>query len=112
MNVYDQAHQLAAAIKESGEGKEMAQIVEKINGIPDVKNILKDLESKQAELQQAILGGDMSKAQSMQADLEKFSAIMAANPVVMEYLQSSMRMATMINDVQKIIMDAIPSIAK
>ena len=51
MNVYDQAHGLAQAIKASEEFKQYSAVKEKVKANPEMDKMLKDFQQKQFELQ-------------------------------------------------------------
>ena len=51
MNVYDQAHGLAQAIKASEEYKQYDQAKKKIKDNEELENMIKDFQSKQFEMQ-------------------------------------------------------------
>ena len=59
MNVYDQAHGLAQAIKSSEEFKRYDELKKKVAANQDLANMLKDFQKKQFELQaKQMMGGD------------------------------------------------------
>ena len=58
MNVYDTAHNLANAIKESQEYKDYAALKEKIDANPELSGMMKDFESKQLDLQTRQMVGE------------------------------------------------------
>ena len=51
MNVYDQAHQLATAIKESEECKQYSEVRKKLEANPELDSAVKDFMKKQFEFQ-------------------------------------------------------------
>ena len=58
MNVYDQAHQLATAIKESEECKQYNAVREKLEANQDLNEAVKDFMKKQFEFQTNQLMGN------------------------------------------------------
>ena len=51
MNVYEEAHNLARAIKESNEFKEFDRLKKEVDQDPQLSATLKDLQMKQIQLQ-------------------------------------------------------------
>lgn len=102
MNVYEESHKLAKAIKESEEYKELKNLSEKINENSDLKNMIKDFMEKQVEVQtNQMLGNKVEE--NLLAEIQKLSAIVMQDPVAAEYLQAQMRFGIMMQDVYKII---------
>lgn len=87
MNVYDQAHGLAQAIKASEEYKQYDQAKKKIKDNEELENMIKDFQSKQFEMQAKQLSGgqltpeDMAGVQQLYAILLKRSS---GRPVILE----------------------------
>ena len=102
MNVYDQAHQLATAIKESEEFKQYDQSKNKLEANPQLEEAMKDFMKKQFEIQaQQMMGEEITP--EMLANLPQLSAILMQDPTAAEYLQNQMRFSMMMSDVYKII---------
>lgn len=106
MNVYEEAHNLSRAIKESEEYKQYKAAAEKIKENEELDKMMKDFMNKQIEMQtQQMLGQEPE--QSMMESIQKLSAIVMSDPVAAEYLQCQMRFSIMIQDVYKILGDVI-----
>ncbi len=104
MNVYDQAHQLAAAIKESEECKQYNAVREKLEANQDLNEAVKDFMKKQFEFQtNQLMGNEIDQEEFMQ--LQQLSAVLMQDPLTSEYFQCQMRFSTMMSDVYKIIGD-------
>ena len=104
MNVYDQAHQLATAIKESEECKQYNAVREKLEANPELNSAVQDFMKKQFEVQTAqLMGKEMDQEEFMQ--LQQLSAVLMADPLTSEYFQCQMRFSTMMSDVYKILGD-------
>lgn len=58
MNVYDQAHQLARAIKESEECKRFNKVKKKVEDNPELDAAIKDFMKRQFEFQAAQMMGE------------------------------------------------------
>ena len=101
MNVYDEAHSLAQAIKESEEFKQFKAQEELVNANPDLKKMIDDYQSKQMEVQAAQMMGQDTAEQI--AQLQAAAAIIMSDPTAGNYLQCQMRYAIMMQDVLQII---------
>ena len=104
MNVYDQAHQLAAAIKESEECKQYNAVREKLEANPELNSAVMDFMKKQFEFQtNQLMGKEIDQEEFMQ--LQQLSGVLMSDPLTSEYFQCQMRFSTMMSDVYKIIGD-------
>ncbi len=106
MNVYDQAHGLANAIKDSQEYKDYARLKAEIDKNTEVSNMLKDFETKQMEIQtKQMLGEEVTE--EAQKTIQDLYQIVMRDPSAAEYLQAQMRFSVMMSDVYKILGDAM-----
>ena len=67
MNVYEEAHSLERAIKESEEYKEFKRLKEKIDAEESLKKMMEDFHSKQLELQTKQMMGQEVTSEMMQS---------------------------------------------
>ncbi|MGI6765636.1 MAG: YlbF family regulator [Lentihominibacter sp.] len=104
MNVYDQAHQLARAIKESEECKRFNDVKKKVENNPELDAAIKDFMKRQFEFQAAQMMGE-EPDQEVFMQLQQLSAVLMQNPLTSEFLQNQMRFSAMMSDVYKIIGD-------
>lgn len=105
MNVYDQAHGLAKAIKESEEFKQYDQIKQQIKGNPDLDKMIKDFQSKQLEFQaKQMMGEELTP--EMMSSVQELYGIVLKDPLAAQYFQNEMRFSIMMQDVYKIIGEA------
>lgn len=104
MNVYDQAHSLAAAIKASEEFKQFDQSKKTIEANPELDAAIKDFMNKQFEIQAQQMMGQQIDAEAF-GKLQQLSAILMQDPSAAAYLQNHMRFSMMMADVYKIIAD-------
>lgn len=102
MNVYEEAHSLERAIKESEEYKEFKRLKEKIDAEESLKKMMEDFHSKQLELQTKQMMGQEVTSEMMQS-VQDLYQIIAKDPVAAEYLQAEMRFSVMMQDVYKIL---------
>lgn len=106
MNVYNEAHNLAAAIKGSEEFKQYHSLREKIDKSPELSAIVNDFQAKQLDFQMKQMMGGPDAAGAMQ-QLQELYAVMTKDPVTAEYMQAEIRFTMMMNDVYKILGDAM-----
>lgn len=105
MNVYDQAHSLATAIKASEEFKQYDRNKKVIEANPELHNAIKDFMAKQLEIQTAQMMGQAPSEESFR-QIQQLSAILMQDPTAAQYLQCQMRFSVMMADVYKIIGEA------
>ena len=106
MNVYDQAHGLAQAIKESEEFKQYDQMQKLVESDPQLSDMVKQLQDLQIRQQTMQMSGEQVSPEMMQ-DIQRISAMMMANPAAAQYMQTAMRFSLMMADVYKIIGEAV-----
>ena len=105
MNVYDQAHQLATAIKESEECKQYTDVRQKVEANSELDAAIKDFMNKQFEFQtRQMMGEELDQEEFVK--LQQLSAVLMQDPLTSEYFQCQMRFSTMMSDVYKIVGDA------
>ena len=106
MNVYDEAHSLAKAIKESNEFKEFDRIRKEVDKDKECSDMLKELTELQVQLQTTQLTGQQPD-KDVFARFQCLSAMVMTKPLAAQYLQAQMAIATMMNDVFGIVGEAI-----
>lgn len=102
MNVYDQAHGLAKAIKESEEFKQYDRLKQVVDQNESLSAMIKDFQGKQFELQAKQMMGEDMGADMMQSVQELYQIIIK-DPMAAQYMQAEMRFSLMMNDVYKIL---------
>lgn len=102
MNVYDQAHNLARAVKESEEFKQYDYLKKVIDQNEELSKMIKDFQAKQFELQAKQMMGEQMPADMMQQVQELYQIIMK-DPTAAQYMQAEMRFSLMMNDVYKLL---------
>lgn len=105
MNVYDQAHSLAQAIKASAEFKEYEKMQLEIDSKPELSNMLKDFQQKSIEIQTKQMTGE-EVGNDVLEGVQKLYQIIMQDPLAASYMQASMRFSIMIKDVYDIIGEA------
>lgn len=106
MNIYDEAHSLARAIKASDEYKNYVRIKEEVSAIPELNEMLVDFQQKQFQLQAAQFTGQEVEGDVMQQIQDLYQIIMK-DPKAMEFMQAEMMFTRVIADVYKILEDAV-----
>ncbi|MEE3362507.1 MAG: YlbF family regulator [Anaerovoracaceae bacterium] len=102
MNVYDEAHNLQTAIKESEEFRRFDAARQKLEQNPELKSMMDDFMKKQMDVQaKQVLGEEVG--QEATAAMQELMGILNQDPVAAEYLQCSMRLSIMMKDVYEII---------
>lgn len=102
MNVYDQAHGLAAAIRESEEFKQYDQLKKVVDENEELSKMIKDFQSKQFEAQAKQMMGEEA-APDMSQQIQNLYQIIMKDPMAAQYMQAEMRFSLMMNDVYKIL---------
>ena len=106
MNVYEEAHRLADAVKESNEFKEFDSLRSEIEKDESMNSMLKDFQRMQLEIQAKQLSGEKLE-QEMFSQLQNLYTMISSKPKAAEYLQAEARFSIMIKDVVEILGDVI-----
>ncbi|MCR8634627.1 MULTISPECIES: YlbF family regulator [Paenibacillus] len=111
MNMYDKAYELARALRESSELKEIKEINELIKGDADSKRMLDDFRQRQTELQQKMMSGEMPSQEEMQK-MEKLYEVINLNPSLRRLFDAERRLGVIMEDVQRIISEPLQDVMK
>lgn len=106
MAANDLAHELARTLKESDEFKQFLKSKEKV--MSDVNNhkMIREFQLRQWEIRDAqMLESEISEEK--QQELERLYSLVSINPTAREYLEAEFEVSRMVNDIQKIIGEAI-----
>ncbi len=106
MNVYEEAHKLEQAIRESEEYKQHQAAKEKIKANPELEKSINDFKTKQLSLQASQMMGQQVSQEAM-SQVQSLYAILSQDPLAAEYLQCEMRFSLMINDMYQILAKVI-----
>ena len=106
MNVYDEAHSLAKAIRESNEFKEFDRIRKEVDKDKECSDMLKELTELQVQLQTIQLSGQQPD-KDLFARFQSLGTMVMTKPLAAQYMQAQMAIATMMNDVFGIVGEAI-----
>ena len=106
MNVYEEAHNLSRAIKESEEYKQFIAMKKMVDQDPQLSAKIKEFQELQIKQQAGQLTGD-DPAQNLMAQLQEMYQLMMRDPRAVQYLQVTARFSIMMNDVFKILGDTL-----
>ncbi|RUT29520.1 YlbF family regulator [Paenibacillus zeisoli] len=106
MNIYDKAHELAQALKDSQEVQEITAAVKLIDADSDSKRMLDEFRNRQNELQQRMMSGDMPSPEEME-NMEKQFEVLSLNLNIRRLFDAERRLSVIIQDVNKIIADSL-----
>lgn len=106
MSAYDLAHQLAKALRESEEFINFIHAKEKILADEGNRKMVSNFQLKQWEIQQA-QAFHQDIAEDKQQELESLYSLLSLNPLTREYLEAEFQISRLVNDVQKIIGEAM-----
>ncbi|GAB6173478.1 YlbF family regulator [Paradesulfitobacterium aromaticivorans] len=106
MSVIDLAHQLAQALQESEEYRQFLEAKDKVRADESNYKMVKNFQLKQWEIQQAQLL-QQEVGFEKQQELEGLYSLLSISPRSREYLQAEFQISRLMNDVQKIIGEAV-----
>lgn len=106
VNVHDHAHSLARALKESPEYKAFAAAKKRLEANKGAQQMVGDFHNKQIEVQSLVLQGQKPSAAQQEA-LQKLYGVIQGSIDARDYLAAEQRLATILNDIYKIIGDAV-----
>ena len=106
MNVYDEAHSLAKAIKESNEFKEFDRMRKAVDADKETSDMLKELTELQVQMQTAQMVGQQPD-KDLFARFQSLNTMAMTKPLAVQYMQAQFALATMMNDVFGIVGEAI-----
>lgn len=102
MKIYDHAHELARALKESTEVKEISEAMKLIEADDQSKQMLDNFRLRQNEVQQKMMTGEMPAPEEMEK-MEKQFELISQNPHINKLFDAERRLSIIIQDVNKII---------
>lgn len=106
MNVHDEAHNLARAIKESTEYKEYAELKAAASQNEELAAMLNDFQAKQFEIQAKQMMGE-ELGPDMMEQIQSLYQILMRDPLASQYVQAEMRFSLLVNDVYTILGEVI-----
>ena len=109
MTVHDKAHELAKAIKNSGEYKNLAEANKTLLTDETAKKMVKDFFSRRVELEAAALSGQ-EEDQGKVEQLKKIYELINLNSKARDFLNAQMRLMQIVQDVHKILGEALADV--
>ena len=106
VNVYDQAHILARAIKNSEEYREYIKKRDIVYANERNKEMVEDFRKKAFEIQMEQLSGKEIEEEEMEK-LGKLEDVLMLNPAIKEFFTAELRFSQLVQDVNNIIAKAI-----
>lgn len=106
MNIYDKAHDLAKAIKESSEVEDIRNAMKVVEADPEAKAMLDNFRNGQLELQQRMMSGEMPPQEEMEK-MEKLFEVLNLNLGIRRLFDAERRLSVVIEDVNKIITESL-----
>ena len=106
MNVYNCAHQLAKALKESDEYIVYKNLEIKVKANPEVKVMMDDFRRRQFEVQGAQMMGQAVE-ESKLLKLQELHSILMKDGTISEFMQAEYRLTQMMADIYKILGEAV-----
>lgn len=105
-NVYDCAHELARALKESPEYKTYSELKEKVSENAELSEMLNDFQQKQFQLQaQQVLGAEPET--DMMEQVQNLYQIILRDPIAAQYLQAEFGFTRVVSDIYGILGEVI-----
>jgi cell fate (sporulation/competence/biofilm development) regulator YlbF (YheA/YmcA/DUF963 family) len=106
MAANDLAYELARTLKESDEFKQFLKSKEKVKSDVGNHKMVREFQLKQWEIREAQMS-DQEISEEKQQELERLYSLVSLNPVAREYLEAEFEVSCMVNDIQRIIGEAI-----
>ena len=105
MNPYDAAHNLAKALRESPEFREMKEAQDAVKTEKSAKDMLLDFRKEQFNMHKQQLSGT-ELSQEQKDKLEKLFEVVSMNTLIKRLLEAEYKVSVMLQDIQKIIGEA------
>ena len=104
MNIYDKANELSKSIRESKEVEDITAAMKLIESDPESKRMLDDFRTRQMEVQQRMMSGDMPNPEEME-QMEKVFEVLNLN--IRRLFDAEQRLSVIIEDINKIITESL-----
>ncbi|MBS4540033.1 YlbF family regulator [Clostridium sp. D2Q-11] len=106
MNIYDSAHNLANALKESDEYKEYIKLKEKVYSDPNSKKVFENFKSKVMEIQMAQMAGQELEEEKIN-DIKELEEAVMKHDTISDLFAAEMRFTQVMNDIYIILNDKL-----
>ena len=111
MNVYDQAHELTKALKESDEAKELQAALRAARQDPTAKGMMDGFRQKQSDLHQRMQEGEQPSPEDVEM-MDKLREIVALNPLLQRTFDAERKFSAVFDDVTRIVTESLRDIMK
>ncbi len=105
MNPYDAAYNLARALRESPEFREIKEAQEAVKADISAKEMLLDFRKEQFDMHKQQLSG-VEISQEQKEKMEKLFDVVNMNALIKQLLNAEYKVSVMLQDIQKIISEA------
>ena len=105
MNIYDQAHELARALKDSEEYREYARLKDIAYEDDTNRTLLDEYKKMQFRMQARMASGERMDEEDFQK-MQRISSLLQLNQDAFGFLMAEYRFQTMLSDIYKILADA------
>lgn len=106
MNVYDYAHQLARAMKDSNEYQEYKRLDEKVKTNSHCQSMRDDFTKRQIEIKSLQMMGEEVDEKKLQ-ELQELYKVLMQNPLMTEFMHAEFKLSQMMEDIYKILGEAL-----
>ena len=105
-NVYDQAHALARALKESAPYKEYERMKNKVSENEKLSAMINDFREKSMEVQTKQMLGEAPE-EGVAEQVQSLYQIVMGDPLAAQFFQTEMHFTQVVTDIYRIIGEAI-----
>lgn len=106
VNVYDKAHELARALKESAEYRSYAAAKDKVEQNDELAKMINDFHEKNMAVQtQRMMTGQLD--QEAMAEVESLYRIVTSDPVAAQYIQSEFALTQVVSEIYRILGEVV-----
>jgi len=106
MNIYDHAHELARAMKNSEEYQKYKELGKKVNSNEHCKSMMDDFRKRQMEVQSLQMMGQEVDEKKLK-ELEELHKIIMQNSLLSEYIHAEFKLSQLLKDIYKILGDVL-----
>ena len=109
VNIYDDLNQLEATLRKTAEFSEVEQAVAVVKADEEALALFKNFRKVQLELQEKQMQGEEIQADELE-HAQKTAQLAQGNEKIMGMLQAEMKLSSLIEEVNRVIMKPIQSI--
>lgn len=106
MNVYDEAHRTARALKESQQYQDYLQARERLRADTRIWEMFTDFRRRQTGVQEMILTGQKPPQEKID-EINQLYEIVSQSALVREFLRAEMDLIKVVEDIQRILLAAL-----